>query len=166
VWSWADENLDPTSVAVARTESLPLFGEESGLWEFTESTFSLDGVVDLGMTPGATLTLVASPQIMGGAIFCGVSPGRRSYIVITDPRLTMEAPSPYTALKHIQGAAAYGLADVRDIVTVYASFHQLDMEDTPTGVKLMFEDGEGLDITIDETGRIDHMEPIVAPPGV
>jgi len=158
-WSWADETMDADSIAVQRARSLTQFGEESGLWEFVEPSFSTEGIVDLGMTPGATLSLVASPQIMGGAIFSGWSPGRRLYTVVTDPRLTMEAPTAFTAPKHIMGALAYGLGDDRDIVTVYASSHQLGMDDTESGIRLTFEDGSRLDILIAE-GHIRHMEQV------
>lgn len=159
VWSWADPDLDPASIAVARTRSLTDFGEESGLWEFTQGEVDLDGVVDLGMTPGATLALVASPQIMGGAIFIGSSAGKKVYTAVTDPRLTMEAPTAFTAPKHIQGATAYRMGNDRDIVTVYASFHQVDVEEIVAGMRLRFEDGSVLDIDIDESGHIRHMEP-------
>lgn len=159
-WSWADEEVDPQSIAASRAESLKEFGEETGLWEFTEPAFPLEGIVDLGMTPGATLALVASPQIMGGAIFIGTSSGKKLYAVVTDPRLTMEAPTAFTAPAHIQGAVSYGMGNDRDIVTVYASSHQLDVADTETGMRLAFEDGSALDILIDETGHIRHMEPV------
>ena len=159
VWSWADAELDQTSIAVARTRSLRDFGVESGLWEFTTGDVDLDGVVDLGMTPGATLALVASPQIMGGAIFIGSSSGKKLYTVVTDPRLTMDVPTAFTAPQHIQGATAYGMGDVRDIVTVYASFHQIEVEDIVGGMRLTFEDGSVLTIDIDESGHIRHMEP-------
>jgi len=159
VWSWADPDLDPNSVAVARTRSLKDFGEESGLWEFTVPEVSLAGVVDLGMTPGATLALVASPQIMGGAIFIGSSAGKKIYTAVTDPRLTMEAPTAFTAPKHIQGAVSYRMGNDRDIVTVYASFHQIEVEDVIAGMRLKFEDGSVLDIDFDESGHIRHMEP-------
>jgi len=159
VWSWADPGLDPNSIAVARTRSLKDFGEESGLWEFTTAEVDLHGVADLGMTPGGTLALVAVPQIMGGAIFIGSSAGKRIYTAVTDPKLTMEAPTAFTAPKHIQGALAYRMGNDRDIVTVYASFHQIDAEEVVGGMRLSFEDGSILDIDIDESGHIRHMEP-------
>ena len=159
VWSWADAGLDPASIAVARARSLKDFGEESGLWEFTTAEVDLHGVVDLGMTPGGTLALVATPQLMGGAIFIGSSGGRRIYTAVTDPKLTMEAPTALTAPHFIQGAIAYGMGGDRDILTVYASFHQIDVEEVLAGMRLIFEDGSVLDIDIDESGHIRHMEP-------
>ena len=159
VWSWADEDLDQASIAVARAHSLKDFGEESGLWEFTTGEVDVEGIVDLGMTPGATLSLVASPQIMGGAIFIGSSPGKKLYTAVTDPRLTMEAPTAFTAPKYIQGAVAYRMGNDRDIVTVYASYHQIDVEEIVAGMRLKFEDGSVLAIDIDSSGNIRHMEP-------
>ena len=159
VWSWADPRLDPTAIAVSRARSLKDFGEESGLWEFTTAEVDLRGVVDLGMTPGATLALVASPQLMGGAIFIGTSPGTRLYMAVTDPKLTMEIPTAFTAPKYLQGAVAYGMGNDRDIITVYASFHQIEVEDIVAGMRLRFEDGSVLDIDLDESGHIRHMEP-------
>ena len=160
VWSWADPSLDPSAIAVSRTRSLKDFGKESGLWEFTVSEVGLSGVVDLGMTPGATIALVASPQIMGGAIFIATSSGRKLYIAVTDPKLTMEAPTAFTAPASIQGAAAYGIGNAHDIVTVYASFHQLEAEDVVAGMRLKFEDGSVLQIDLDDSGHIRRMEPV------
>ncbi|MCL2735600.1 MAG: hypothetical protein FWD75_03085 [Propionibacteriaceae bacterium] len=157
VWSWADPHVDHTAIAVRRAEPLREFGAEAGLWEFTEPSFPMDGVLNLGMTPGATLAVVASPQIMGGAIFSGWRPGRRLYAVITDPRLTMEAPTAFTVPRIISSALSYGLGDHKDIVTVYASAHQIAMEESRDEITLVFEDEARLSVMFDDRGRIRHM---------
>jgi len=161
LWAWANPALDPQAIAIQRSLSLRGFGEEAGLWEFTEPSFPIDQVVDLGMTPGATVALVASPQIMGGAIFSGLYPSGRLYIVVTDPRLTMEPPSAFTAAKYISGALAYGLGDHHDIVTVYAGVHELQVEESGSAMVLVFEDHNRLEVLFDDTGRIRHMHGVV-----
>ncbi len=159
-WAWADPELDPSAIAIGRTAPLRRFGQESGLWEFTEETFSVEGIVDLGMTPGASLASVASPQIMGGAIFTGLTPGRRFYAVVTDPRLTLEAPSAFTAPQFISGALAYGLGRPRDIVLVYALAHQLGIERLDQALVLTFGDGTRLEVGFDPDGRLQAMREI------
>jgi len=161
MWAWANPGLDHHTLAIQRASSLRRFGEEAGLWEFTEESFSMEGVLDLGMTPGATLALVASPQIMGGAIFSGLYPSGRLYLVVTDTRLTMEAPSAFTAPKAISGALAYGLGNHRDIVTVYAGAHGLEIEESASRVAIVFADASRLEIDFDDSDRIRHMHGVV-----
>ena len=161
LWAWANPGLDHQTLAIQRAASLRRFGEEAGLWEFTEESFSMDGVVDLGMTPGATVALVASPQIMGGAIFSGLYPAGRLYLVVTDPRLTLNAPSAFTAPKVISGALAYGLGNHRDIVTVYAGAHGLDITESPTQTVITFADSSRLEIDFDGQDRIRRMHGVV-----
>ena len=157
-WSWADPDLDPQAIAVRRAQPLKRFGEESGLWEFTTPSFPMEGVTDLGMTPGATISLVACPQIMGSAIFSGGSGfGGRLYTVLTDPLLTVEAPSAFTAPRFISGALAYGLGAHRDIITVYAGAHQLQLEESPGQMTLIFEDQTRLEVIFDPLDRISTM---------
>ena len=165
LWSWADSGLDQGAIAVARARPLRQFGEDSGLWEFTAPSFPVDGILDLGMTPGGSLAMVACPQIMGGAIFSGVYPGGRLYTVVTDPRLTLEPPAAATTARFIAGAMAYGVGDHRDIVTVYAGVRGLPVDETPTGLTLGFEDHTRLEIQFDGEGRICRMHGVVhAPP--
>jgi len=156
-WSWAEPGLDPEAVAVRRSLPLKEFGEESGLWEYAEPSFSMDGVLDLGMTPGASVALVASPQIMGGAIFSGRAPGRRLYMVITDPRLLIEAPSAFTVPRFISGAVAYHVGIPRDIVLTYAGAHQLNVTEVGEHMSVGFEDGTRLDVLFTSDGRIARM---------
>ena len=162
IWAWADREFDAYSLAVQRTWPLRQFGMENGLWEFVEPTFPMEGVVDLGMTPGATLAMVASPQIMGGAIFSGFWPSGRAYMVVTDPRLTMEEASLYTATKHISGGVAYGLGHHRDIVTVYAAAHHLEVWGSGDLLTLVFPDANRLEVHFDAKDRILRMHGVVA----
>jgi len=161
LWSWADRGLDSRAVAIRRTAPLRRFGEESGLWEYAVPSFPMAGVLDLGMTPGATVAMVARPQIGGGAIFSGPYPGGRLYTVVTDPRLTLEAPSAFTAPTFITAALAYGLGHHRDIVTVYAGAHGLGLEEMDDGLRLVFGDRTRLEVQFDEDGRIRHMHGVV-----
>jgi hypothetical protein len=162
-WSWADPSLDQDSVAVRRALPLKEFAQESGLWEFARPNFSMAGVLDLGMTPGSTLALVACPQILGSAIFSGWYPGGRIYTVVTDPSLALDAVSVFTVPKILSGALAYGLGDHHDIVAVYAGAHQLDIQEAGNEMTLVFGDGTKLLITFDEQGRLRKMHGVVTP---
>lgn len=157
LWSWADPGLDTHALAVRRALPLREFGEESGLWEFTVPVFPVNAVVDLGMTPGASVALVASPQIMGGAIFSGWEPGRRLYMVLTDPRLSLEQPSAFTVPRYLSGAVAYRVGSPRDIVWTYAGAHQLDVNESGDTMTLNFPDGTHLDVLFGADGRIARM---------
>ncbi|MDR0487957.1 MAG: hypothetical protein LBG99_00880 [Propionibacteriaceae bacterium] len=157
-WAWADPSVDSEALGVHRGLPLKKFGQETGLWEFTEPTFSIEGIVDLGMTPGATIAMVASPQIMGSAIFSAPKDGSRHYLVITDPLLTLEAPSAFTTPKVLTSALAYGLGNHRDIVTVYAAAYQLQVEQVGDTIILGFDDGSHLDVVFDETGQLSDMQ--------
>ncbi|MCL2471191.1 MAG: hypothetical protein FWF25_05545 [Propionibacteriaceae bacterium] len=161
-WAWASPGMDSQAIAVQRALPLQDFGAESGLWEYTAPAFSMEGVLDLGMTPGATVALVASPQLMGGAIFSGVFPGKRVYTVVTDPRLTMDAPTAFTVPTIISGALAYGLGDHRDIVMVYAGAHQLDTEESDQDVTLRFADGSRLKVEFDDDNRVRTVQEVTA----
>ncbi len=156
LWSWADPGLDQQAIAVQRARPLRGFGAEWGLWEFAADSFSMDQVVDLGMTPGAALALVAQPQLMGGAIFSGAGDGSRMYAVVTDPRLTMEPPSVFTVPRVLSGAAAYGVGDQREMVMVYASAHQLGIIEAGDLMWLEFDDGTRLEVCF-EDGMIRRM---------
>ncbi|MDR0284895.1 MAG: hypothetical protein LBI33_08410 [Propionibacteriaceae bacterium] len=149
-WAWADPDQDEHALAVRRTLSLRGFGRETGLWEFDEATFSTAGITDLGMTPGATVAIVASPQLLGGAIFSLAGPAGRTYTVLTDARLTMEAPTAFTAADLLTRALAYGADGHRDIVTVYAGAHQLPLAGQGDRLTLVFEDETALDLTLSD----------------
>jgi hypothetical protein len=164
LWSWADPGLDQRAIAIERARPLQAFGQQSGLWEYTEASFPMEGVVDMGMTPGATLSLVARPQILGGAIFSGPYPGGRLYTVVTDPRLGLQTPSAFTAPRYITGALAYGLGNPRDIVTVYAGAHGLEQEEADQQITIKFEDHTSLEVVFDDQGRLRHMHGVVPPP--
>ena len=161
LWSWADPGLDPKALAVARARPLYTFGQESDLWEFQEPTFEVRGIIDLGLTPGASIALVASPQIMGGAIFSGPYPGGRLYVAITDPQLTNEQPSAVTASRHLTAARGYAPSAHRNIVSVYAAAHDLDIVEELDLVSLSFEDGSALEIVFDEDSCIARMRGIL-----
>jgi|GEM_PF-1325577 len=163
LWSWADQGLNRQAIPIQRALPLRRFGEESGLWEFTEPSFPMAGIVDLGMTPGATVSIVACPQIMGGAVFSGPYPGGRLYTVVTDPRLTLEPPSAFTAPTFISAALAYGMGGHRDIVMVYAGAHGLGLEESDSSVTLLFDDQTRLEVLFDDHQRIRHMHGIVPP---
>ncbi|MDR0783228.1 MAG: hypothetical protein LBE83_05655 [Propionibacteriaceae bacterium] len=160
-WAWSDRAFDSRAIAVQRSWGLREFGMESGLWQFVEPTFPMAGIVDLGMTPGSTIAMVGSPQILGYAIFSGIWPGGRVYMAITDPRLSLEPASAFTAPKHISGALAYGLGRHRDIVTVYAAAHHLDVWGSGDLLTLVFEDDTRLEITFDDRDRIRRLHGVV-----
>jgi len=166
LWSWSDPGIDQKSIAVRRARPLLRFGVESGLPEFRQRSFSMAGVLDLGMTPGSTVALVACPQIMGGAIFSGLYPGGRLYVVVTDPRLSLEPPSAFTAPQFISGGLAYGLGHHRDIVTVYAGVHGLALEEAGRWMTITFEDETKLEIQFDAHDRIRHMHGVVPGQGL
>ena len=161
VWSWADPQMDPDAIAVRRSLPLKVFGEESGLWEFTEPSFSMAGVLDIGMSPGATLSMVASPQIMGAAIFSAPSLGGRLYTAITDPLLTIEEPTAFSTPRIISAALAYGLGNHRDIVAVYAGAHGLALEEIGDMIVVTFQDSSRLEITVDEDDHIRRMHGVL-----
>ncbi|MCL2784836.1 MAG: hypothetical protein FWD55_05255 [Propionibacteriaceae bacterium] len=162
LWSWANPDMDRHATAIARVIPLKTFGAETGLWEFSQPSFSMDSVIDLGMTPGATIAMVACPQIMGTAVFSGSTGDTRLYTVITDPRLSLEAPSAFTAQKYIQAGIAYGVGVHKDIVTVYAGAHQLGVEEVQDKVTLQFLDGSRLEIQFDWQGSILQMSEVLS----
>ncbi|MDR0847882.1 MAG: hypothetical protein LBN10_02365 [Propionibacteriaceae bacterium] len=161
LWSWADSGLDPRAIAITRARPLKEFGQEAGLWEFQEPSFDVTGILDLGLTPAASLALVGSPQIMGGAIFSAPYPGGRLYVAITDSQLTDEQPTAVTAVKYLTAARGYVPAAHRNIVNVYAAAHDLDVVEEPDLVSLGFEDGSQLEIYFDEDGCIVRMHGIL-----
>ncbi|MDR2930042.1 MAG: hypothetical protein LBV06_03940 [Propionibacteriaceae bacterium] len=161
-WAWGESRWDRNMVAVHRSLPLRRFGEETQLWEFVEPSFSVEGIVDLGMTPAASVCLVASPQLMGGAVFSGASGAGRLYAVVTDPRLTMEPPSAFTAAGHVSGALPYVPDGHRDVITVYASAHQIPVTDEDGAMVLTFEDSSRLVVTFGADGRLAQLESAVA----
>jgi len=154
LWSWANPGLDANTVAIQRALPLKGFGEEFGLWEFSEDSFDISGVVDFGMTAGSSLTSVAAPQIGGGAIFSGSYPGGRFYVIVTDERLARFGPSAVSAPKYFTRAVSYGLGHHRELVETYAAIHQLQMVETEDMVRLGFPDKSHLDVSFDEHERM------------
>jgi len=161
LWSWADQGLDQRAIAIRRAQPLAGFGAEYGLWEFGQATFSMAGVIDLGLTPGASLALVAMPQLLGGAVFSGPYPGGRLYAVITDPQLTAEQPTAVTAARYLRGARGFGVALQRDLVSVYAAAHQLPTSQTADQMDLTFEDGSVLSVTFGPDNLIAKMHGVL-----
>jgi len=161
LWSWADRGLDQRAIAIRRAQPLAGFGAEYGLWEFSQDSFPMAGVIDLGLTAGASVALVAMPQLLGGAIFSGPYPGGRLYAVITDPQLTAEQPTAVTAARHIGGARGFGVTLQRDLVSVYAAAHQLPTTETDDSMALTFEDGSVLTVTFDQDNTITKMHGIL-----
>jgi hypothetical protein len=154
LWSWANPGLDRSAIAIQRALPLKAFGAEFGLWEFSEDTFNISGVVDFGMTAGSSLTSVAAPQIGGGAIFSGSYPGGRFYVIVTDQRLARFGPSAVSAPKYFTRAVSYGLGHHRELVETYAAIHQLQMMETEDTVRLGFPDKSHLDVSFDGYERM------------
>lgn len=162
-WAWADPSLTQSDIAVHRCHPLRSFGREAGLWEFVDRSFSTLGILDLGMTPGATVAIVASPQIMGSAIFSAPEDHRRLYFVITDPLLTLDTPTAFMTPQIFTAALSYGLGNHKDIVAVYAAANQLDVEEVGSTVVLTFKDNSQLKVNFNEEGHLCDMEGILSP---
>ncbi|MCL1906677.1 MAG: hypothetical protein FWG08_01970 [Propionibacteriaceae bacterium] len=157
LWSWADETVDQEALGIQRAHPLRQFGQEAGLWEFTQPRFAMEGILDLGMTPGATVAMVASPQLLGTAIFSAPSAGGRIYVVVTDPRLSLETPTAFTTPKIITSATSYGIGNHKDIIAVFAGAHNLPLEDRGDQLVLTFEDSSRLEIVLDSSGKVRQM---------
>jgi hypothetical protein len=157
LWSWADTTVDQGALGIQRAHPLRQFGHEANLWEFTQPSFNMDGILDLGMTPGATVAMVASPQILGTAIFSAPSAEGRIYVVVTDPKLSLETPTAFTTPKIITSAISYGIGNHKDIVSVFAGAHQLGVDDRGDQLVLTFEDSSRLEVVFDGVGNIRHM---------
>ena len=141
LWAWANPAIGPdhpTSAASLRLRDE--IGPVRGWWELEDDAFPLEGVIDAGYGPGASVASVAATTIGAGAYF-GVDYGDGiAYLAITDPAVRRTPPSALTLPHRLRTAAAVP-GHARAQALTYAREHGISADDHGRSVVLPLADG-------------------------
>lgn len=153
LWSWANEGFSAQLPSVAPVRKVTQFAESWGIWELGIPQFSIDGVVDTGLGPGASVALLAVPLVGATAFYTADYGTGLAYFGIVDPAVPRPPAHGYTFARRIMSAVELMPGHARSQVLTYASVHDLRVVGGERQLKVHLGQ-DVLAVDFDEQGRI------------
>ena len=114
---------------------------------------SIDGVVDTGLGPGASVALLAAPLVGATAFYTADYGTGLAYFGIVDPAVPRPPAHGYTFARRIMSAVELMPGHARSQVLTYASVHDLRVVGGERQLKVHLGQ-DVLAVDFDEQGRI------------
>ncbi|MFT3861295.1 DUF6882 domain-containing protein [Micropruina sp.] len=125
LWSWANGGFSAQVPAIAPVRRVAEIAESWGIWELGRPQFSLAEVLDTGLGAGASIALLAAPQVGATAFYSADYGTGLAYFGIVDPAVPRPAAEAVTFPRRIMAAVDLLPGHARSQLLTYASVHNL-----------------------------------------